>query len=259
MLKTVLTIVVVMVVFGFLYWWFIPWRPVLNSYKISGIKEINPPPQTLHKKGQRILAVTAHIDDIEFFSGGTMAYLQEGDAVAWLVIGTEDYKWYYSTKEGSEKHTEKRKQEQKRVTKYLGYDKVLYLGYPDFRLKADSESIKNVAEIIEAFKPDAILTFDPVKGSFVQHRDHKEAGIIALEAAKISKTKAPIFMFNTSKPNFYLNVSSTINRKWRALEMFNSVFKKNNRMFGMLKRWARDAGKKAGVRYAESYRVVRFR
>lgn len=198
MIKTLLVIGLILVAVGFIYSWFIPWRLVFQPFKISGLKEANPDSLTI-EKGQRILAITAHIDDLEFFCGGTMARLQEQDTKIWLVIGTENYKWYYSTRRESEKNTEKRKHEQAKVSEYLGYEKIIYLGYPDYRLENNSESVEKVERIIEEFEPDAILTFDVVKGTSIQHRDHTAAGVIALKAAKRSpgagKANTRIFVF----------------------------------------------------------------
>lgn len=257
MTKVLVILIAVLFVFGLLYWWFVPWR-LARSYKISGLKEVNPDSSALLAKGRRVLAITGHVDDLEFFCGGTMARLQEQGAKVWLVVGTEDYKWYYSTRAAAEKNTMLRKQEQADVANYFHYRRVVYLGYPDFRLETNDESIDKVTKIIEDFRPDAILTFDPVNGSSIQHRDHTAAGIIALEAAKKSQTRADIFMFTTAKPNFYVDVTNTIDQKWKALGMYNSVFGRRDFMFGELKNWAKQAGKKAGVDYAESYHVVRI-
>ncbi len=257
MMKTLLIVALVLITFGFSYWWFIPWRPVLKPFRLGGLKEANPD-SLANKKGQRVLAITAHIDDLEFFCGGTMARLQEKNAETWLVIGTEDYKWYYSTKESSRKSTERRKEEQEEIADYFDYARVIYLGYPDNRLKNGPEPVEKVRKIIEEFKPEAILTFDVLNRTFIQHRDHTAAGIIALKAASESNTDAKVFMFSTNTPNFYVDVTDSLERKWTALKMFESEFGGNEFVFTMLRRWARNAGKKANTKYAESYHVVEF-
>ena len=259
MQKVLIVLVSIFVVLGFLYWWFVPWRLALRQHKISGLKEANPDCSALLGKNKRVLAITGHVDDLEFFCGGTMARLQEQKATVWLTVGTENYTWYYSSRATTKKKTEARKKEQEKVAKYFGYKKVIYLGYRDFRLEPTEEAINKVEKIIKEFKPDAIMMFDPVDGSSVQHRDHNAAGIIALEAAKKSGTDAEIFMFATSKPSYYVDVTDTIDRKWVSLEMFSSVFGERNGMRGRLESWAKQAGKEAGAKYAEPYHVVKFK
>ena len=141
----------------------------------------------------RILVVMPHPDDTELYCGATLFRLI-GDGKRVRVI-----KMTYGDK-GSrqEKVTQKelriiREKEDREAMKILGVkdEDNIYLGLGDGEIEHDLPTIEKVASQIRLFKPQLIITTNPEDliirfdkdVNWVNHRDHRHTGRIALDAA----------------------------------------------------------------------------
>jgi len=135
-------------------------------------------------KYSRALVLVAHPDDPEFFCGGTVARLaQAGLTVHYLILTSGD-KGGDDRSLSNEELAAIRVEEQEKAARHLGVAQVTCLKYPDGFLTPSYEVLRDAVRYIRRFKPDIVLTQDPgalyTRG--VSHRDHRAAGLIALDA-----------------------------------------------------------------------------
>lgn len=200
----------------------------------------------LFNHGGSIVVVVAHPDDAEYYCGGTVARLARSGHKAVIVVCT--------TKAGDKGKI--RKKEQGKAASILGYQKVVFLNYPDGSLKVGHKLVSELEAVYEKEKPKMLFTFDSIKeGRWYHHPDHKAAGKAALKAAKDHKFSG-IYLFHSSSSNTWAELSE------EDLELKNRAFlqHKSQRPLGLplagnhLKRLAEGEGKLVGLKYAEVFR-----
>ena len=226
---------------------------------------------------QRAMAVYAHPDDAEFGMAGTVA--------AWTKAGVEfTYCMVTNGASGSDDETvtreklrETRYAEQRAAAKILGVKNCVFLGYEDGYLYPTLEVRKDVARQIRIHKPDVVFTMDPtmrIADTYVNHPDHIAAAEVLLrsinpdastrqmfpelwsdEKLEPHKPKA-LFLMTFDDTGTIIDIGPTLETKVKALlahssQMFPDAEK-------MVRAWARAAGKPAGYKAGESFRVVRF-
>jgi len=149
---------------------------------------------------RKILSVLAHPDDESFGMGGTLAYYASQGVEAHLICATKgeagDVQPELLKDFGS--IAARRESELRCAAKYLGLKNVSFLGYrdsgmngsldndhPNALINAPFEEVTGkIVRYIREFKPDVVLTFDPVGG--YHHPDHifiQKATVAAFEAA----------------------------------------------------------------------------
>jgi len=125
--------------------------------------------------------ITAHPDDSEFASGGTIAkWAREGQKVI-LVVCTNGDKGTSDDSMTSEKLAAIREEEQKAAARVLGISEVVFLGYHDGELEDTAEFREKLVRLLRKYRPDAVITHDP-KLRYMGHRDHRIAGLVAMDA-----------------------------------------------------------------------------
>jgi LmbE family N-acetylglucosaminyl deacetylase len=148
---------------------------------------------TLPPNPQRVLAVMAHPDDIEFMAGGTVA--------RWARAGTElHYCLLTDGNSGSRDPNatpaalaEIRRAEQRAAGAIFNVASYTFLGHPDGRLVADIDLRLAIARVIRQVRPDTVLTCDPrfvYSPWYLNHPDHRAAAEATLAAIMpISNTR----------------------------------------------------------------------
>jgi LmbE family N-acetylglucosaminyl deacetylase len=63
-------------------------------------------------------------------------------------------------------------------------------------------------------------------------------------------------LFWTEKPNAWIDISATVERKIDALRAHASQIEKPDELGGELRKWTAEAGAKVGVAAAEAFRLV---
>ena len=149
---------------------------------------------------RRIMAVLAHPDDESFGMGGTLAYYADQGVEVYYVCATRGEAGEVDPVylNGYKSIAELRTAELSCAANHLGIKEVFYLNYRDSGMPG-SESIKHpealanqpveevagkVVQYLRKYKPDVVLTFDPVGG--YHHPDHiaiQRATLMAYEAA----------------------------------------------------------------------------
>jgi LmbE family N-acetylglucosaminyl deacetylase len=170
-----------------------------------------------------------------------------------------------------------RRAEQEAAARILGVDEVVYMGYEDGTLEPALDLRRDLAREIRRYRPDIVVCPDPTVryygDGYLNHPDHRAAGDAALDAVFPSARTRYIFpelladglephkvrevyIRGSLSPNFWVDVSGTIELKIAAL-------KKHESQVGRLQGWeervrgrARDEATGQDMAYAESFRRI---
>ena len=191
----------------------------------------------------RVMAISAHPDDAEFYAGATLAELMQRGASIRLVVCTDGSRGGRDLPDP----VPVRRQEQKQAAGLLGIDEIVHLDHRDGELVADGRLRETLAHEIRRGRPELVLTHDP--HTFWQqatgkvelgHSDHREAGIATLDAIypraanpnfypeQVLKDglqpwyPREVWLFDTAHADLVLDVSATFEIKLRALAVHAS-------------------------------------
>lgn len=227
---------------------------------------------------QRVLAVGAHPDDIDYGYAGSIAkWTQAGTEVYYLIL-TDGSKGTADRSITSRKLSSIRRSEQEAAAKQLGASEVFFLDYVDGELAVTQELKRDIVRHIRKLRPDTVLVFDPTvvyatERGFINHPDHRAAGQATLDAVfplardhlafpellkeglephKVST----LLLMNFERQNFAIDITSTFAQKVSALALHASQVGDMEAERVRVTHWAEAAGKAAGYRYAEAFMRV---
>ncbi len=224
---------------------------------------------------QRGMVVFAHADDAEFGSAGTAArWSREGKEVFYVVV-TDGSKGSSDPEITAERLMATRKQEQCEAARIIGVTDVSFLGFSDGMLEPTLEVRRAITACIRRYKPDVVICQSPVRdlsmGLFVQHPDHLAAGEATLasiypcardrmtfpellEQGLEPHAVREVWISGTSAPDYYVDISETIDIKVQALKAHASQVGPDVEKF--VPERARQVGEAQGMAYAEAYRRI---
>ena len=230
-----------------------------------------------------IVALCAHPDDAEFRCGGTLLLLaKRGWDIHIVTFSAGDCG---SAEETPEAIMAIRRGEGKAAAAMLG-GKYHCLGGRDLQIYDDNETRAAAAALLRRINPDCVITHYPID----YMADHIAASAAALTAVFVApivnylvgpaadvpastKGVVPLYYFgpledkdffgNQIKPQFYADISSVINEKAELLGCHASQRDWLCRQHGLdqyiekMKAWDAEAGRKAGVAFAEGFSMHR--
>jgi LmbE family N-acetylglucosaminyl deacetylase len=152
------------------------------------------------KESKKILSVLAHPDDETFGMGGTLAFYASQGVEVHLICATKGEAGDVTPEllKDYDSIADRRESELRCAADTLGLKKVTFLGYRDSGMNGSKDNqnpnafinapfeevVGKIVSYIRDFKPDVVLTFDPVGG--YHHPDHiyiQKATVAAFEAA----------------------------------------------------------------------------
>jgi LmbE family N-acetylglucosaminyl deacetylase len=225
---------------------------------------------------QRVMVITAHPDDSEFGTGGTVVKLtREGKTVTYCIL-TNGNKGSGDRTMTPERLVEIREEEQRNAARVLGVDTVDFLGFPDCELENTRESRMAVTAAIRRHRPDLIISQNPrrTKNLFVSHRDHRVAGDIVLDCVYplardhmsfpelIAQGLEPhkvkeVHMMGSEDLEIVVDTTDTIDLKIKALQCHVSQIRDMAAMEQRVRERGAQLGKPKGYAYAETFdRIV---
>lgn len=221
---------------------------------------VDPDRATLFAKGTKVLLVTAHPDDSEFYLGGTLWQLGK-TAEIHQVICTDGDKAYYGIFADADENRRVRKLEAQAANTAWGGKGVDFLGHPDGRLRADEELVDQLVKEMERFRPDYVIAFDGEYPPRVSHQDHKRSGDAALVAAKRSGIPKWCLLFATHAPNFVTDITDDWDKKKELLAIHRSQWtgERFERVSNLVASFAEGDGNRFGIGLGEGMRVVKIR
>jgi LmbE family N-acetylglucosaminyl deacetylase len=242
------------------FWAWVPWNfDIVERKPKKPLPRVDPDVKKLFTKGTRILLVTAHPDDSEFYIGGALTRLGKSAEIH-QVICTDGDKTYYWIFTNAAENRRVRRIEAKEALGKWGGKTLDFLGYPDGRLRVSDELVDKIVDKIRIYRPDYVFAFDPDYPPRVSHSDHRRAG----EAAQAAVLKAGVplwhMMFSTNAPNFFIDISDQWPDKEKLLQIHRSQFHGDRleKVTNMVAYSAEKDGEALGTTYAEGFRCVRI-
>ena len=220
------------------------------------------------------LAVYAHPDDPEVACGGTLArWAGAGAAVHLLVVCAGD-KGSSDPAADPAELSARRAVEVAAAAERLGLTSHRLMGHPDGEVEDSAELRESLVAAIRGLRPDAVVGPDPTAAffgrSYVNHRDHRIVGWAVLDAvapaawsplyfpeAGAPHRVAEVYLSGTLDPDAYVDIEATLEAKTAALRCHESQLGGHDEVIAAaVRQRAADAGRAAGVRYAEGFRLL---
>jgi LmbE family N-acetylglucosaminyl deacetylase len=233
------------------------------------------------KPFSRAMVVVAHPDDAEFGCSGTVAkWCRLGWDVVYVMC-TDGSKGSEDRETTSAKLAELRATEQRAAGKILGLKDVVFLGNPDGYLEPTLELRRDISREIRRWKPDVLITTNPVRdlsgSGYVGHPDHMAAGEAALAAVypaardhltfpellaeghEPHKVREVWLMLGGQHVDLYNPLEKCdVETAIKALLAHESQIKNPESATERMWQWRTDAGRNAGAEYAERFKVFRL-
>ena len=207
----------------------------------------------------KILAIGAHLDDIELACGGTLAKaIRAGCSVKAIIMSQSGYTNFDGKKMRDNDIAVK---EGIRALNTIGVNDLEILNFPTKDIPYNSEVIESIDARMSKFNPDVIFTHHP----FDTHQAHVGVSKSTISAARRKNTiffYEPITPSGRSyvafKPQMYVDISATIGQKISSLKEHKTEYHKFGEEWitGITCR-AGFRGYEIGVEYAEAFEVLR--
>jgi len=225
----------------------------------------------------RFMVIVAHPDDADFGPAATAARWIDSGSAGWLVCCTSGDAGGEDPEADPLQLAALREAEQRHAAEIVGYAGVTFLHQPDGALANELALREQLVREIRSFRPDAVLTHDPEivfwSDGGVNHTDHRTAGLAAVDAvypAARNPMAFPwlarsglaahrvrrLYLFWTERPNAWVDVSATLERKIDALRAHASQINEPEKLEERIQSWAGDEGRKIGAPAAEALRLV---
>jgi LmbE family N-acetylglucosaminyl deacetylase len=191
----------------------------------------------------RVLTITAHPDDVDFGSAGTIArWTDAGIEVIYCVVTDGDAGGYDEDFPRAEVPA-LRRAEQIAAAKRVGVHDVRFLGYPDGRVEATLGLRRDLARVIRQVRPDRVVCPSPERnytGVGISHPDHRAVGSAALDAVYpdarnpfafpelrereglVPWKVREVWIAGSPSPTVFVDVTATFGRKIAALRAHES-------------------------------------
>jgi len=228
------------------------------------------------------LVVTAHPDDVDFGTAGTVAAFTDAGVEVTYCIATN------GDAGGSDREMSRadmamlRQGEQRAAAAQVGVTDVQFLGHPDGRLLPTMELRRDISRVIRQVRPERVLCPSPERRwdfIFASHPDHLAAGEAAVcavypdarnpfahpELLEIEGlepwTVNELWIMGTDDPNIAVETTATIDRKVLALLSHKSQIGDPPGVTERITTGGRAQGEAAGLpegATAEMFRVTRI-
>ena len=223
------------------------------------------------------LVIFAHPDDAEFMCGGTVAaWAKEGTDVHYCIVtdGSAGSNEPGVTREGL---IPIREAEQRAAAEILGVRSLSFLGYRDGELEVNLDTRRDVCRVVRRVRPEVIVAPDPsqlwFKRRYINHWDHKQAGLLALCAVMPDAPSRPQFpelldegfepfevpnlWLSSEDADTFVDISKTFETKLEALGKHASQGVQDAEEW--VRERARELGERAGYELAEGFKAFDLR
>lgn len=218
----------------------------------------------------RVMAIFAHPDDAEFICSGTVARFVASGYRAQYVLATSGDKGSDDPNATPEQLAATREAEQCAAAAILGIEEVTFLRHHDGEVEVGISFRRELALVIRQGRPDVLLTFDPWQ-RYQIHPDHRAVGQTALDAVAAARDHMyypeqlteglaahrvhNVYLFATDQPNYYVDITTTIDKKIAALQAHTSQIRTEG-LAERIRLRSRMVGQEIGVEYAEAFHYM---
>lgn len=226
----------------------------------------------------RVLIVTAHPDDMEFASAGTVAAWADAGAEITVCLGTDGTAGTQDRGLMGKKLHDVRLAETEAAAQVLGVKEVTWLGYRDGYVEYTLDLKRDIARAFRKYRPHRFVVMDPtptIEDRFINHPDHRAIGQASLDVAMTSGTTPGIFpelleegfepwrglrelwIAGPGGGPRIVDISATIDRKIESLLCHKSqVGERADAIASWVRESTAELGKASGFAHAESFRVI---
>jgi LmbE family N-acetylglucosaminyl deacetylase len=224
----------------------------------------------------RALAIYAHPDDPDVACAGTLAAWAAAGCAVHVVLCTDGDKGSTDPSVDPGELAGRRAAEAAEAAGLVGLAGQEFLHHPDGELVDDATFRRTLVEVVRRLRPEVVLCPDPTAVFFgqdyVNHRDHRVTGWAVLDAVAPAAALplyfpdtgpahqvATVLLSGTLEPDVWVDISGTVDLKAAAVGCHRSQFPDGAEWATRAVRMgAEDAGRTAGVRYAEGFRRLRL-
>jgi LmbE family N-acetylglucosaminyl deacetylase len=222
------------------------------------------------------LAIYAHPDDADVSCGGTLAkWAASGCAVHVIVCAAGD-KGSSDPNVDPTKLAARRETEVAQAVAALGLVGHRNLGHRDGELTNDAAFREELVAIVRELRPEVVVAPDPTAvffgNSYANHRDHRVVGWATIDSV-VHESRSPhyfpkagdahgvaeLWLSGSLEPDTWIDIEPTLDLKAQALQCHESqVAEAGEWLRTFVRERAEEAGRAAGVRYAEGFRRLLF-
>ena len=227
----------------------------------------------------KVLVITPHPDDADFWCSGTVAKWLEDGATVRYVLCTDGGKGTTDPNISSAELSRIREQEQADAVEALGVQELVLLHHPDGSLEDSDEFRRELVRQIRQVQPDVVLCPEPYRKNLAWHRDHRIAGQVALDAVfpcardhlhfvelwrdeGLEPHKTPTILFwGTENADTKIDISGSLEIKFKAVAAHKSQMEGRNpkEIGNYVRQRAKVEEGGSGMEYIEEFRKVTFR
>ena len=226
----------------------------------------------------RALVVTAHPDDLEFGSGGTVAAWADAGAEVTVCIVTDGSTGTQDRSLMGAGLSEVRKKESAEAAAVLGVSELVWLDYADGYVEYTLDLRRDIARLFRKHRPHRYMVMDPaptIADWFINHPDHRAVGQASLDVTLTAGTTPghfpelldeglepwrdlrEVWIAGPGGGPRVVDVTATIERKLDALMCHRSqVGEDREQIESWLRPRLAEIGAPAGFEYGESFRVI---
>ena len=228
---------------------------------------------------ERILIVTAHPDDVDFGSAGSVARWTDAGVEVAYCICTNGEAGGFDASVPRSTMAEIRQAEQRAAAKVVGVTDVTFLGYPDGRLEISQDLRRDIARVIRRVRPQRVITSHPLRNLsriYASHPDHIAAGEATmcavypdarnpfahpalLEEGLEAWSASEVWTSGGETPDHYVDVTDVYDTKVSALLAHESQMPGVDDLHALLREWMGAQAQAAGLpqgRLAEAFQVI---
>lgn len=221
---------------------------------------------------KKVLAIYAHPDDPDISAGGTLALWAGEGAEVHVCICADGDKGSVDPDVIPSELVARRRSEVAAAGAALGISRHHWLGLPDGEVEDGPGVRERLVALVRHVRPDAVVAPDPTAvyfgSTYVNHRDHRSVGWLSIDAVAPAAAMphyfpaagpphrvAHLYLSGTLEPDVWVDISATIEAKAAAIACHESqVGEPGEWLRGVVRQRAEDAGRPAGIRYAEAFR-----
>ena len=226
---------------------------------------------------ERAMAIFAHPDDPEVACAGTLHTWADAGVEIHLVIANAGEKGVLPDGADASTLATMREEEARRAAKVLGISALYFLRHPDGDLENTAALRTELIQLLRAARPEVLIAPDPTAvyfgDTYVNHHDHRALGWAVLDIAGsmaggalyVPETGPPhqpstLLLAGTLEPDTWIDIEPALEAKRTALRCHESqVGDGIDVVADLVEARAAQAGRQAGVRYAEGFRRLSFR
>ncbi|MFC0623752.1 PIG-L deacetylase family protein [Kribbella deserti] len=235
----------------------------------------NPRPDT---EIERVLAIVAHPDDLDFGGAGTVAtWTRAGIEVTYCIVTDGQAGGFEPDRDRAEMPAVRRA-EQTTAAAHVGVRDLRFLGYVDGRLEPSYELVRDIVQVIRQVRPHRLLGQSPERNwsrLATSHPDHlatAEATARAFfpaagnpfafpELAEEAWTVDELWMMEHPEKNHYVDITETFDAKLAALLSHESQHADPAQIETMIREWLTTNAQAAALptgRLAEPFTIIRL-